>query len=151
VQALGHRRSWNSLASGLSGFLDRSHIAKGDLRHTDSRQQRELATLCLPQAFVTSVRLLCEREVPLTHRLPAICLLEMHRKKGSLSLSLRFLLPMSELGQNRKSAVAIVRSASPPAPDIVGYIGHVRKVPILLQKSAAADGPVGHFGISGRL
>jgi len=28
---------------------------------------------------------------------------------------------------------------------------HVRFVPILLQKSAAADGPVGHFGISGRL
>ena len=41
------------------------------------------------QAFITSVRLLCEREVPLTHRLPAICLLEMHREKSSLSLSLR--------------------------------------------------------------
>src|SRR6266404_2581788 len=41
------------------------------------------------QAFITSVRLLCEREVPLTHRLPAICLLEMHREKESLSLSLR--------------------------------------------------------------
>src|SRR6266404_487869 len=41
------------------------------------------------QAFITSVRLLCEREVPLTHRLPAICLLEMHREKGSLSVSLR--------------------------------------------------------------
>jgi hypothetical protein len=48
------------------------------------------------QTFVTSVRLLCEREVSLTHRLPAICLLEMHRKKGSLSLSLGVLLPMSE-------------------------------------------------------
>src|SRR6266550_4933434 len=41
------------------------------------------------QAFITSVRLLCEREVPLTHQLPAICLLEMHPEKGSLSLSLR--------------------------------------------------------------
>jgi hypothetical protein len=86
----------------LLASLTEAHIAKGDLRHTDSRQQRELATLCLPQAFVTSVRLLCEREVPLTHRLPAICLLQMHRKKGSLSLSLRFLLPMSEPGQNAK-------------------------------------------------
>ena len=75
----------------LLASLTEAHIAKGDLRHTDSRQQ-------MPQAFVTSVRLLCEREVPLTHRLPAICLLEMHRKKGSLSLSLRFLLPMSEFG-----------------------------------------------------
>src|ERR1700721_952726 len=40
--------------------------------------------------------------MPLTHRLPAICLLGMHCKKGSLSLSLRFLLPMSEPGQNAK-------------------------------------------------
>jgi hypothetical protein len=50
------------------------------------------------QAFITSVRLLREREVPLTHRLPAICLLEMHREKGSLSLSL-------SLGQTEKNSV----------------------------------------------
>jgi hypothetical protein len=53
------------------------------------------------QAFITSVRLLCERQVPLTHRLPAICLLDMHRQQGSLPFSLRFLLPMSELGPGR--------------------------------------------------
>ena len=44
------------------------------------------------------MRPLCEREVPLTHRLLAICLLEMRREKGSLSPSLRFLRPTSELG-----------------------------------------------------
>jgi hypothetical protein len=47
------------------------------------------------------------------------------------------------LGQKRKSAVAIVRSASPPTPDIVGYISHVRKVPILLQES--------FWGVEGKL
>jgi hypothetical protein len=36
---------------------------------------------------------------------------------------------MSQLGQFRKSALVTVRSASPPTPDVVGKIGHVRKVP----------------------
>jgi hypothetical protein len=45
--------------------------------------------------------------------------------------------PVSETGQTRKSTVATVRSASPPTPDIVGYISYVRKVPIVLKKSAA--------------
>jgi hypothetical protein len=65
------------------------------------------------------VRLLCEREVPLTHRLPAICLLQMHRKKGSLSLSLRFLLPMSEPGQSRpQGAVGAMSGLLPLATEL---------------------------------
>jgi hypothetical protein len=73
---------------------------------------------------------LCEREVPLTHRLPAICLLEMHREKGSLSLSLRFLLPMSELGQKRRSGRRPVTSGLPLSTDILGCRRHVSKVPL---------------------
>ena len=47
---------------------------------------------------------------------------------------------MSGMGQFRKSALVTVRSASPPTPDVVGKIGHVRKVPILLQKSVEIGG-----------
>src|SRR5258708_37522109 len=80
------------------------------------------STLCLPQAFITSVRLLREREVPLTHRLPAICLLEMHREKGSLSLSL-------SLGQTEKNSVRayVFRFAS--HSDIARRSRHVSNVP----------------------
>ena len=39
-------------------------------------------------------------------------------------------------GQKRKSALTIREVRFTPKPDVVGHISHVRKVPILLQKSA---------------
>jgi hypothetical protein len=52
---------------------------------------------------------------------------------------------MSELGQIRKSGRATRQSALPSRTDIISRAYQVRKVPILLQKSAATDGSVGHF------
>jgi hypothetical protein len=88
------------------------------------------STLCLPKAFVTSVRLLCEREVPLTHRLLAICLLEMHRENGSLSPSLRFLRPTSELGQKPRFDHRPITSSLPRLADVRSIRLLVSKVPI---------------------
>jgi hypothetical protein len=43
--------------------------------------------------------------------------------------------PMSQMGQNQTSARASETSAFPSGTDIVSHAGHVRFVPILLQKS----------------
>jgi hypothetical protein len=47
---------------------------------------------------------------------------------------------MTELGQKRKWPGTGLMSVLPSTADIVRPLRHVRKVPILLQKSAAAGG-----------
>jgi hypothetical protein len=52
---------------------------------------------------------------------------------------------MSVPGQSRHFDCALRTSALPRSADIADQVRQVRKVPILLQKSAAKDGSFGHF------